>query len=154
MQSSEPPRPASRPGDTASAVDRSAVRRGGLVGLGLGVALLVLSTFYLGRGPEEPGEELGIFVPLAVALICLGLSAMALLPLHFGDPRAPGSRSPAVIATTFRVLGGLGVLLTAAGAARSELPWTAFALLPLLASVGLVKDSGRVSRLGADDKNP
>ena len=129
-------------------VDRVAVRRGGLVGVALGVALLGLSLFFLVRGPEEPGEELGVFLPLAVALVCLGLGAMALLPLRYGDPRVPGSRSPAVIATTFRVLGGLGVLLTAAGIVRSELPWTAFGLLPLLAAVGLVKDSGRVSRLG------
>jgi hypothetical protein len=129
-------------------VDRVAVRRGGLVGVVLGVALLGLSLFFLVRGPREPGEELGVFLPLAVALVCLGLGAMALLPLRYGDPRVPGSRSPAVIATTFRVLGGLGVLLTAAGIVRSELPWTAFGLLPLLAAVGLVKDSGRVSRLG------
>jgi peptidoglycan/LPS O-acetylase OafA/YrhL len=126
-------------------VDRVAVRRGGLVGVALGVALLGLCVFFLVRGPEEPSEELGVFLPLAVALVCLGLGAMALLPLRYGDPRVPGSRSPSAIATTFRALGGLGVLLTAAGLVRSELPWTAFGLLPLLASVGLVKDSGRVS---------
>lgn len=151
MQSSaDTPRPTPRTDEGAGTpqVDRAAVRRGGLVGVLLGVALLALSLFFLVRGPQEPGEELGIFIPLAVALVCLGLGAMALLPLRLGDPRFPGSRSPAAIATTFRVLGGLGVLLTAAGTLRSELPWTAFGLLPLLAAVGLVKDSGRVSRLG------
>ena len=128
-------------------VDRAAVRRGGLVGAVLGVALLALSLFFLVRGPREPGEELGVFHPLAVALVCLGLGAMALLPLRYGDPRIPGSCSPAAIATTFRVLGGLGVLLTAAGTVRGELPWTASALLPLLVAAGLVKDSGRLRRL-------
>ena len=58
-------------------VDRAAVRRGGLVGVVLGVALLGLSLFFLVRGPQEPGEELGVFLPLAAALVCLGLGAMA-----------------------------------------------------------------------------
>ena len=148
--SADTPRPTPRTDEAADApqVDRAAVRRGGLVGVGVGVALLALSLFFLVRGPQEPGEELGIFIPLAVALVCLGLGAMALLPLRLGDPRVAGSRSPSAIATTFRALGGLGVLLTAAGVVRSELPWTAFGLLPLLAAVGLVKDSGRVGRLG------
>lgn len=129
-------------------MNRRSVLLGGLVGLFLGLVPLALALFFLVRGPDEPSEALGIFLPLTVALVCLGLGALALLPLRHGDPREAGSRSPAVIATAFRAIGAVGIALTAAGAVRSELPWTAFALLPLLAAAALVKDSGRVRRLG------
>jgi hypothetical protein len=129
-----------------SSPDRATVRRGGLVGLGLGTALLALALFFLVRGPDQPSEVLGVFLPLTAALICLGLAAMALVPLRYGDD---ASRSPALIARLFRLLGGLGIVVTAAGMLRGELPWLAFGMLPLLAAVALLNDSFRVARQAA-----
>jgi hypothetical protein len=128
-----------------SSVDRTRVLRGGLVGLAVGAALLALSVFFLVTGPDEPSEILGVFLPLAVALVALALGAMALVPLRYGDT---AEVSPAVLATAFRLLGVLGVALTAAGIWRGELPWLAFGILPLLVAVFLVKDSFRVAAAG------
>lgn len=121
------------------------VRRGGLLGLGIGAGLGALSVFYLVVGFEEPQEVLGVFLPLAVALVCLGLGVMALVPLVLGpdDPRTGPT-----VARWFRVLAVAGLGLTGAGVLRGELPWTASGLLPVLVVGALVNESRRFSRLG------
>lgn len=123
-----------------SSPDRSTVLKGGLVGLGTGTALLALALFFL-VALDRPEELLGVFLPLAAALVLLALATMALVPLRYGDSR---ERSPRVIATVFRGLAVLGTVLTAAGVVRGEVPWIAAGLLPLLVVVGLVRDSQRV----------
>ncbi|PVG82273.1 hypothetical protein DDE18_12305 [Nocardioides gansuensis] len=127
-------------------VDRGKVARGGLVGAGIGVALLALSLFFLVR-LEADTDVLGVFLPLAAGLVTLGLGAIALLPLRLGDtPSTAG-----VVAWAFRGLALLGIAVTAAGVARGELPWIAFGLVPLLACAALAKDSMRLARKARGD---
>ncbi|WP_101523248.1 MULTISPECIES: hypothetical protein [Nocardioides] len=124
--------------------DRGAVLRGGLVGALVGAGLLALAVFFLFR-LDEPADLLGVFIPLSVGLVAAALGTMALVPLRWGD----GPEAGVVIARFFRGLAVGGLVLTVAGVARGELPWIAFALLPLLACGALVRESGRFARLPA-----
>lgn len=122
-------------------IDRGKIARGGLLGAGIGVGLLALSLFFLVRLEADP-DVLGVFLPLTAALVALGLGTMALLPLRLGDTPATAG----VVAWSFRGLAVLGIAVTAAGVARGELPWIAFALAPLVACAALLKDSRRLAR--------
>ncbi len=119
--------------------DRRTVFKGGLVGLGIGVALVALSLFFLGNR-DAPQETLGIFLPLAAGLVSLAMAVLALVPLRYGDTL---ERSPGIIAWWFRAVALLGLVITVLGVVVSELPWTAFALAPLAAIVALTRDSIR-----------
>jgi hypothetical protein len=122
----------------APQLSRRQVLSGGLTGASIGIGLLALSTFFLITGDREE-ERLGVYIPLAVAAIALGVSAMALVPL-WGDAQA-GSR----IALIFRLLSLGTIVMTACATATGDLPWMAGGLLPLLAAAALLKDSFRLA---------
>lgn len=128
-------------------LSRSEVRRGGLVGLGTGLALLGLAVLFVTTGFDEPSQALGVFLPLTAALVALALGALALVPLWRGDQ----ARTAHELAWVLRAIAVLGALVTAAGVSRSELPWTAGALVPLLVVTALAKDSRRLAQRSAGD---
>ena len=119
--------------------DRRQVLAGGCLGATIGALLVALALFFL-VADGTPEEILGVFLPLAAGLVALALGVLALVPYFFGDSL---DRSPTIIARLFQLLAVLGLALTVAGVLKSELPWTAFALAPLLASVVLLRDSVR-----------
>lgn len=126
--------------ETTSAQAR--ILAGGLVGAGIGLALMALAVFFVVQHDTEE-EILGVFIPLTVGLIALGIGTMALVPLWYGDS---ADRSPAIIAWAFRIIAALGLVITALGVVDASVPWIAFALLPLLACAALIKDSSRLAR--------
>ena len=126
-------------------MSRTDVRRGGLIGVGIGLVLLGLTVFFVVTGVDEPPQALGVFLPLAAALVSLALGALALVPLWRGDRAGTALE----LAWVLRGIAALGLLVTATGVARSEIPWTAGGLLPLLVVAALVKDSRRLARRAA-----
>lgn len=124
---------------TPASPDRRRILRGGLIGSAIGALLIGLAAFFL-VAASAPEEILGVFLPLAAGLVALALGVLALVPLFFGDTT---ERSPAIIAWAFRGFAVVGLVMTVAGIVESTLPWTAFALLPLLVVVSLVRGSLR-----------
>jgi len=123
---------------------RSAVARGGSVGLLLGGALVALALFFLLRPLEAPEHALGIFLPLAGGLVAVGLGVLALGPLLLGDT----PRTAARLARVLQAWAVVGLALAVAGVLRSDVPWTAGVLAPVAVVVLLLKDARRLSGAG------
>ncbi|WP_156971405.1 hypothetical protein [Knoellia sinensis] len=115
-----------------------------------GILLLALSLFLLGSVDDTPQNAVGVFLTSAVGLIVLALAAVIASGLRHGV--SARGRQQLVAAWVGLAMIGLGV--TVAGVWESRLPWTAFALAPLLVAVGLVKDIGRVRKVGDDEQVP
>ncbi|MGG5260753.1 hypothetical protein [Phycicoccus avicenniae] len=115
---------------------------GGGVG---GVLLLALSLFLLGGLAEDATRLVGVFLVLAVALLVLALVAVLTGGLRHGEG-APGRR---FVSLAWRGLGVLGLVVVALAVVRGELPWIAFAIVPLLVVVVLLRGPARTSRTPA-----
>lgn len=131
----------------ATPLSRTRVRRGGLVGLGLGVGLLGLALLFLTARLEAPEQVLGIFLPLAVGMLVLPMGVLALAPLQLGDTPRTARRLAPVLATV--ALLGLG--LTGWGVGRVDLPWTLGAVAPVAVAVLLLGTARRLAR--AEDRS-
>ncbi|MGV3562396.1 MAG: hypothetical protein ACO1ON_03875 [Nocardioides sp.] len=126
---------------------RAQVRRGGLVGLGLGLGLLSLAVFFLTAPLEAPEQVLGVFLPLAVGMLALPMGVLALAPLWLGDtPRTARRLAPVLAAVAL-----LGLGLTGWGVARGDLPWTLGAVAPLAVAALLLGTARRLAR--AEDRS-
>jgi FtsH-binding integral membrane protein len=115
------------------------------IGAGVGGALLVaLSIFLLTTLDDEAQNAVGVFITLAVGLVVLGLSAVIFSGLRHGK----SAQGRQMLTVCWVGLALVGLVLTVVGVLNAELPWIAFAIVPLLVVVGLVKDIGRVRRIG------
>lgn len=122
-------------------------QKGTLVAIGAlvgGCALVAMSLFFLTTLDEEAQNAVGVFLTLAVGLIVLGLSAVIFSGLRHGKSVAGRQ----MLTICWVALAILGLLVTIVGVLNAQLPWTAFAIAPLLVVVALVKDIGRVRRIG------
>ena len=109
-----------------------------------GAVLVALSFFLLTTVDEEAQNSVGVFLTLAAGLLVLALAAVTFSGLRHG--RSAAGRQ--LLTVCWVGLALLGLLLTMAGVLSAALPWTAFAIAPLLVVVALVKDIGRVRRIG------
>ncbi|MFC7485252.1 hypothetical protein ACOCJ7_01910 [Knoellia sp. CPCC 206453] len=122
-------------------------QKGTLVAIGaaIGGALLVaLSVFLQTTVDDEAQNAVGVFITLAVGLIVLGLAAVIFSGLRHGKS-AQGAQ---MLTVCWVALALIGLILTVVGVLNAQLPWIAFAIAPLLVVAGLVKDIGRVRRIG------
>jgi len=119
----------------------TAVAVGAAVG---GAVLVALSVFLLTTVDEQAQNSVGVFLTLAAGLVVLALSAVISSGLRHGKSAAGRQ----LLTGCWVGLALLGLLLTVAGILNASLPWTAFAIAPLLVVVALVKDIGRVRRIG------
>lgn len=129
------------PHDPDDGPTRRDVFRGGALGLATGSLLLGTTLVFLLRPLQEPQHALGIFLPLAVALIAVALGALALLPLALGDTRETAARAVVLL----RGWAVVGAVLTLGGALRSDLPWSVAGLVPLAAVALLLRDASRLA---------
>ena len=124
-----------------SARKGTAVAAGAAVG---GAALVALSVLLVTTLGQEEQNAVGVFITLAAGLIVLGLAAVVSSGLRHGRSHA-GRR---MLTVCWVALVALGLVVTVVGVVASSLPWTGFAIAPLLVVAGLVKDIGRVRRSG------
>ncbi|EAQ00857.1 hypothetical protein JNB_11799 [Janibacter sp. HTCC2649] len=122
-------------------------QKGTLVAIGAavgGVLLVALSVFLQTTVDDEAQNAVGVFITLAVGLVVLGLAAVIFSGLRHGKT-AQGRQ---LLTVCWVGLALVGLILTVTGVLNSQPPWMAFAIVPLLVVVALVKDIGRVRRIG------
>lgn len=110
------------------------------VGGGVGGALLLALALFLLTGVGDDATRLvGVFLVLAVALLVLGLVAVVAGGLRHGE----GDAGRRFVTTSWRVLGVVGLLVVVAAVVLGELPWIAFAIVPLFVVVMLLRGPSR-----------
>ncbi|PRY55637.1 hypothetical protein BCF74_12221 [Knoellia remsis] len=117
----------------------------GGAGLG-GLLLLSLSGFLMTTVDDEPQNSVGVFLTAAAGLIVLALAAVIGTGLRYGK----STRGRQALTTAWVGLGMTGLIFTMLGVLSARLPWTIFAIIPLLVVVALIKDIGRVRRVSQD----